>query len=40
MSTLILIYYNLYQSTKLKTNALDKVVAGILSQLNIDKDKQ
>jgi len=31
ISALILIYYNLYQPTKLETDALNEVVAGVLS---------
>jgi len=38
--TLVLIYYNLYQLTKLETDALNEVVAGVLSQLNINGDRQ
>jgi len=39
MSALILIYYNLYQPIKLETNTLNEVVAEVLSQLDIDKNR-
>jgi len=39
ISVLVLIYYNPYQPTKLETDASDGVVAGVLSQLDIDKNE-
>ena len=38
MSALVLIHYDPCQPTKLETDALDGVVAGVLSQLDVDGD--
>jgi len=40
ISVLILIYYDLYWPTKLETDALNGVVAEVLFQLNINRDRQ
>jgi len=40
MSASVLIHYDPCQPTKLETDALDGVVAGVLSQLDVDGDGQ
>jgi len=40
MSAPVLIHYDPYRPTKLETDASDGVVAGVLSQLDVDGDRQ